>query len=654
MAGNNASQNLSGMFYQMNQGLADEGKAGMQFVDTLRRSFAPEVDPNSSKSLMNYANYASRNGYKDEFNQYSRMSVMQGQEEQRQAEKSALAEGQLLVANSLSEARQIAVNSSLPSGERQAKVQELAQQAREQAAAAGLDPRTVNTPIDQLMNHITTTETQGQATSIMTEAADLQRQIAYAVAQNKPEEARALIEQYAPIMQRAEAHGSPELIGKVTNGLTALIKELPDAQERADSTQALRAVELTETGGSEAEIRSLLDSPESRAEYLQILSEREADSLAVQAAEQQIEAQRLGIEEDRAAAEKRAFEGRELGFERGGDLQYLIGTPMESQYKQQYAAAQTASGRKDVNNRYLTLNQEMQDKRREGLQSEALLYVNRIPQMLGDTETSDYNPFNKSLSGYANHQRIGTPEQGQQWTQHANVIAELLYKDPRFIGGNEKEKLEAAKEYTVNHLNRVDKYFKQAYINNEEAIKSKNLKDGVKRDEERGDWETVKSGKNEQSTSPALNPDYVMQKYEEFARRALENGNSITYEQWMEDVWKKQFHRPTRNPKLYRKAPGIPAFKGIQENMDNYVEAKADRMDPSLANRDQSWLLTDIAARQRANLSPPIGPMGEPEDYETKLRKARRNLPMAYPELDLGESADPYIYPSYTGNRGKR
>lgn len=653
MAGSNASQNLSGMFYQMNQNLAGEGKAGMQFTDTLRRSFAPQVDPKSSDSLMNYAQYAARNGYKDEFDRYSRMSVLQGQAEEQERKRNALAEGQLLVANSLSGAREIAVNSSLPTGERKEKIQELAQQAREQAAAAGLDPRTVNTPIDQLLNHITSTETQGQATSILTEAAELQRQIAYAVSQNKPEEARALIEQYAPIMQRAEAHGSPDLIGKVSNGLTTLIKELPDAQERADNTKALRAVELTETNNSQAEIDSLLNTPESEAQYLTILSEREADRLAVQAAEQQIEAQRLSIEQDKEAAEKRAFDGRELGFERGGDLQYLIGTPMESQYKQQYAAAQTHSGRKDVNKRYLTLNQEMQDRRREGLQSEALLYVNRIPQMLGDTETGDYNPFNKSLSGYANYQRIGTPEQGQQWTQHANVIAELLYKDPRFIGGNEKEKLEVAKEYTVNHLNRVDKYFKQAYENNEEAIKSKNLKDGVKQAEERGDWETVKSGETEESTSPVLNPNYVMQKYEEFAARALQNGNSITYEQWMEDVWKKQFHRPTRNPKLYRKAPGIPALKDMEERYDNYLEGR-EKIRPNYDLSSQSWLITDVAERQRANLSPPIGPMGDPEDYETKLRKARRELPFIYPRPDLGEASEPFIYPSYTGNRGRK
>ena len=211
-----------------------------------------------------------------------------------------------------------------------------------------------------------------------------------------------------------------------------------------------------------------------------------------------------------------------------------------------------------------------------------------------------------------------------------------------------------AKEYTINHLREVDKRFKQAYKNNEEAIKAKNAKDSVEREEELADWETVKVGGKERSSSPAISPNFVRQQYEAYAGRAREYGKSITYEDWLDNVWFRQHHRPTKNPKLYRKKPGFSAFDGIQERMDNYVEAKKGTMDPSLQDRDQSWLITDVAARQRANLSPPIGPMGEPEDYETKLRKARRNLPMSYPKIDLGESADPYIYPSYTGNRGNR
>ena len=77
MAGRNVASRLTGLFANMQQGLMDEGQAGNQFVDTFRRSMAPSVDMNDPQSLLNYANYAQRNGYADEAKQYMNLGVEQ-------------------------------------------------------------------------------------------------------------------------------------------------------------------------------------------------------------------------------------------------------------------------------------------------------------------------------------------------------------------------------------------------------------------------------------------------------------------------------------------------------------------------------------------------------------------------------------------------
>ena len=641
MAGRDASKNLTGMFYQMNQGLAGEGKAGMQFVDTLRRSFAPEVDPNSSDSLMNYANYASRNGYKDEFDRYSRMSVMQGQVEQQEAQKAKLSEGQLSIANSLSAARNIAVDTSLPTAERTEKIRQIEQEARDVAAISGVNPLTINEPISQLLNHISKTETAGQATTIAAEAAKLRTGIAESIARGEIGQTEALIAEYQPLIERAQAHGSVDLIDTVTNGLTGLIDKIPDAQERSDEKAALRAVELTEGGGSVNEIDALLTSPSIRKLYSTELSKREADQLALEQAEQDGIEQQLRIDKDRADAEERALEGAELTFQRGGGLEYLAGSPMERQYIEQYAAAPTNARRKEINKKFIQLNGEVQANRQEGLKADALIYANRIAQMLGDTETGDFNPLNKSLGNWTDSLQLGTPQQSASWDKHATAIAELLHKDPRFYGGNEKERVEVAKEYTVNHMRRADKYFAQAYKNNEEARVASEKARGIRAEEEATDWAPTKDGKD---TNPASNAKYVDQQYKEWSARTLKNGQrGLSKKDWLEQVWKRWFYLPDRNQ---RRDTGV---RGNKVETDVATRLFPNRRSGMQAERQpvRSDNGPSLLTRQRNNLSPPIGPMGDPEDYETKLRQARRDLPFEYPQPDLGESADPYIDPRY-------
>ncbi|NDB66170.1 MAG: hypothetical protein EB168_10990, partial [Euryarchaeota archaeon] len=57
--------------------LGKMGDPGNQYVDTFRRSMAPKADMNDSASLLNYADWARRNGYDEEAKQYMVLGASQ-------------------------------------------------------------------------------------------------------------------------------------------------------------------------------------------------------------------------------------------------------------------------------------------------------------------------------------------------------------------------------------------------------------------------------------------------------------------------------------------------------------------------------------------------------------------------------------------------
>ena len=91
MAGRNNAVNLTGMLSQMNDAISGFGEAGNQYVDTFRRSMAPKPDMNDSKSLLNYAQWARRNGYDEEAEKYLAMGYNQQKIEQEKEYKTGTA-----------------------------------------------------------------------------------------------------------------------------------------------------------------------------------------------------------------------------------------------------------------------------------------------------------------------------------------------------------------------------------------------------------------------------------------------------------------------------------------------------------------------------------------------------------------------------------
>ena len=93
MAGRSMASNLSGMLGSIGDTLGKMGDTGNQYVDTFRRLQAPEADMNDSASLLQYADWARRNGYDDEAKQYMVLGATQKKVEEQKAYKTSVATG---------------------------------------------------------------------------------------------------------------------------------------------------------------------------------------------------------------------------------------------------------------------------------------------------------------------------------------------------------------------------------------------------------------------------------------------------------------------------------------------------------------------------------------------------------------------------------
>jgi hypothetical protein len=74
--------------------LGKMGDTGNGYVDTFRRTMAPDLNTDDSKSIMNYAEWARRNGYDDEAKQYLALGYKQKEKEAATVKESRLQEGQ--------------------------------------------------------------------------------------------------------------------------------------------------------------------------------------------------------------------------------------------------------------------------------------------------------------------------------------------------------------------------------------------------------------------------------------------------------------------------------------------------------------------------------------------------------------------------------
>ena len=83
------ARDLTGLLTSIGDTAGKFGDTGQQYVNTLRRSFAPKPDMNDSASLLSYADWARRNGYDDEAKQYMALGYRQKEKEAEEAKDAA-------------------------------------------------------------------------------------------------------------------------------------------------------------------------------------------------------------------------------------------------------------------------------------------------------------------------------------------------------------------------------------------------------------------------------------------------------------------------------------------------------------------------------------------------------------------------------------
>ena len=85
------ASNLTGLLGSIGDTIGEMGEPGRQYIDTFRRTMAPDVDMGSSDSLLSYAEWAKRNGYDDEAEKYLALGYKQRAVEGEKAYKTRVA-----------------------------------------------------------------------------------------------------------------------------------------------------------------------------------------------------------------------------------------------------------------------------------------------------------------------------------------------------------------------------------------------------------------------------------------------------------------------------------------------------------------------------------------------------------------------------------
>jgi hypothetical protein len=516
-------------------------------------------------------------------------------------------------------------------------IREISTEAQQMAADANLDPRTVLTPINQLLGHVTTTEAAGQRATIQADASSLKNSIATALANNDTDTANRLIAEYQDVVDRANAHGNADLVKDVNTGLNTLIDKMPDARQRGINTLVARAIELKDTGGSEADISALLASdPEVRQAFNKEVAEREATDLEIANAQATLAKRQADLAEAEGRAQDRAVDGAQLTRD---DLKFLTNEEY-AQYKVQHANFGEYPAKKiDENKKWLARNKSNQDQGEKRLSNQAKAYVQRMPMIIAEMEES--TDMSYDLDDWA--EMTADPLGRQRWQDNAAIIAELVASDPRFIGGDAEEKERVARDITIQHMNGVSENFKKAWSANEKARNTREGAEAIRAEERAAEWVPGKS--------PEQNPEVVDAEHKLHSAEARTMGKApLPRGEFIEKVWKPKWHYAT-NKRITDERDGINLSRGVRGNRvetDLATNLFGDRQSGSQAPRQpvRNSGQPSLPQRQRANLSPPIGPMGEPDDYVTKLRQAREGQPNS-PYPDLPPASDPYIYPPY-------
>ena len=651
MAGSDQSANLQGMLSQL-AGTVGEMGTGRNFgANALRQIVRPDNQAmfrgqpyalDNSANLMQMAQWAERNGYDDKSRQYMALADRYQQREIEETKRQKLSEAQLGVSKLLSQMQAVATDNSVPTAERTKAINELSLEAQRIAAAGGMNPVSVVNPTNEFLTYIQTADKQSSAASLLTQANDLKREIRVAIGANEPVKAERLLAQFKAVSAQANALGDPDLVDQINAGVGTIIDKMPDAVDGQRERRATRAFELYLDSGDENDPRGepLLADDQTRTLYREKIAEHKASLKAADKLEAELQGQRL---------RNQKLEGELSKAEREGTLipkdQLRTLTKEEwNTYSASWRNMADAPFRREALNKYWRAEHESRQKLvNKSLNDQAKTFVLQSPTLLEQMETSGWD-FSADLDEWVE-------ESGRAILSDSNTIemlAGVIAGDPDFISADTYEgKQKIAMDKIAQHLYSFDEAFQEAWDANEENKQREASNKEILLKENQAEWKLVQQGSFKTNTYPG-------------------EGEGKTY---FENTFKqanlereRQGKKPYTRDEYYKIYSGMYKRKvaGTQPPQGSRAAIANRSTDPNPAPRypqrgnragRTSGTGPSVLDRQRANLSPPVGPMGDPEDYETKLKRARQaqpNSPYAGSFLtDFPETTPPYIDPRY-------
>lgn len=650
MAGRDESAKLQGMLSEL-AGTVGEMGAGRDWgANAIRQIARPDNQAmfrgqpyalDNSANLLQMGQWAERNGFDDKSRQYMALADRYQQREIEEEKAKQLSEAQLGVSKIITQMQSVATDKSLPTADRMKEVARLSEKAKTIAAAGRMNPMAVVNPTNEFLTYIQTADANSSAASLLTQGNDLKREIRLALAANEPVKAERLLAQFNAVSAQANALGDPDLVDQIDEGIGIIIDKMPDAIDGQRESRAARAFELYLNSGDENDPRGtpLLADDKTKELYRKKIAEHEAAGKAEEKLEADLANIRLRnqkLQSDLATAEQ---EGTLIPATQFAALKEA------GEYDKYFTAwtnmADAPFRRQQLNKDMRARNSALQKMQDDSLKEEAAMYVLEAPRFIEQMETDGWD-MTKDLDNW-----VETYASTITDDKTVDMLAKVIVGDPRFPEATPEERKQIALERVITHLLATDEYFSEAFKANEDNKARKTKNKVITLEENEAEWRSVNEGGVKVNTYPDHPNGYYKRVFEETNNaRKRESKEPYTEEEFL-----KIYTGKYKEDVVSANAPR--GIRGGKVETDLATHLFPNRRSGSQTNRQPaaSDNSPSILDRQRANLSPPIGPMGDPEDYETKLRKARQALPNSPYQgsflTEFPETAPPYIDPRY-------
>jgi hypothetical protein len=601
----------------------------------------------NSANLMKMAQWAERNDFDDKSRQYMAMADRYQQREIEESKREKLAEAQLGVSKLLTEMQGVATNKDIPTAERTMKINELSLQAQGIASAGGMNPVSVVNPTNEFLNYIATADANTSATAVLNDANALKTDIGLAIASGDVTKAQRLLADLPGLRSRAAALNDPDLLADVDAGIQTMMAKLPDAQETEYERRAARAFEYFLDSGDAEDSRAMqiTAQPQTR----EIFRKKVAEHEAAKKAEERLEAELAGIN-----LRNQKLQGELQTAEDEGTLipaTQFAALKAAGEYDKYFTAwtnmADLPYRRQQLNKDMRARNKALQDMQDGALQDKAAMYVLQAPRFIEQMETDDWD-FGKDLDNWVELYASTLTDQNT-----VNMLSKVIAGDPRFPEANDEEQKKIALERVITHLLATDEYFSEAFKANESQKARREDAAAISLEENEIEWQSVSEGGLSVNTYPEHPNGYYRRKLEETNMALEQAGKDPMTEDEFRTIYTNKYKKPVVAETVVSTggSRANPSPDVIGETLAGEIIRPRQRGRKARQPAPKGSNGPSLLQRQRDNLSPPIGPMGDIEDYQTKLRQAREAMPNSPYQgsflTDFPETAPPYIDPRY-------